>query len=102
VIQSDTSAAVAEIEGISRIVAAISDRQTTIASAVEEQTATTSEMTRSVAEAAGGSMEIATNIGGVSAAADATTQALSETGAVVDELARMAAELRTSVGRFTC
>jgi methyl-accepting chemotaxis protein len=102
VIQSDTSAAVAEIEGISRIVAAISDRQTTIASAVEEQTATTSEMTRSVAEAAGGSMEIATNIGGVSAAADATTQALGETGAVVDELARMAAELRTSVGRFTC
>ena len=36
------------------IVAQISDRQTTIASAVEEQTATTNEMSRSVQEAASG------------------------------------------------
>ncbi|MET0763816.1 MAG: methyl-accepting chemotaxis protein, partial [Blastococcus sp.] len=42
-IQGDTTAAVAAIEEISTIVAQISDRQTTIASAVEEQTATTSE-----------------------------------------------------------
>ena len=54
-IQGDTTAAVAAIEEISSIVAQISDRQTTIASAVEEQTATTSEMSRSVQEAAGGS-----------------------------------------------
>ena len=58
------------------IVAQISDRQTTIASAVEEQTATTNEMSRSVQEAASGTTEIATNITGVSAAADSTTQAL--------------------------
>jgi methyl-accepting chemotaxis protein len=101
-IQTDTSDAVAEIGGISEIVAAISDRQTTIASAVEEQTATTSEMSRSVAEAAGGSQEIAATIGGVSTAADATTRALAQTGVVVDELSRMATELRRSVGRFVC
>jgi methyl-accepting chemotaxis protein len=100
-IQKDTGAAVGAIEEISTIVAQISDRQTTIASAVEEQTATTTEMSRSVQEAAGGSTQIAGNITGVSAAADSTTQALTQTRTAVDELSRMAAELRTSVGRFT-
>jgi methyl-accepting chemotaxis protein len=100
-IQGDTTAAVAAIEEISSIVAQISDRQTTIASAVEEQTATTSEMSRSVAEAASGTAEIATNITGVSTAAEATTQALSQTRTVVDELSRMASGLRAGVGRFT-
>ncbi len=100
-IQGDTSAAVAAIGEISTIVAQISDRQTTIASAVEEQTATTNEMSRSVQEAASGSGQIAENITGVSAAADSTTQALSQTRVAVDELSRMAADLRTTVGRFT-
>ena len=100
-IQGDTTAAVTAIEEISSIVAQISDRQTTIASAVEEQTATTSEMSRSVQEAAGGTSEIATNIIGVSTAADSTTQALSQTRTAVDELSRMASDLRATVGGFT-
>jgi methyl-accepting chemotaxis protein len=100
-IQGDTTAAVAAIEEISSIVAQISDRQTTIASAVEEQTATTNEMSRSVQEAAGGTTEIATNITNVSGAAESTTQALGQTRTAVDELSRMATDLRTTVGRFT-
>jgi methyl-accepting chemotaxis protein len=100
-IQGDTTAAVAAIEEISAIVAQISDRQTTIASAVEEQTATTSEMSRSVQEAASGSTQIAENITGVSSAADSTTQALGQTRTAVDELSRMASDLRTTVGTFT-
>ncbi|MCF6745821.1 methyl-accepting chemotaxis protein [Blastococcus sp. KM273128] len=100
-IQGDTGAAVAAIEEISTIVAQISDRQTTIASAVEEQTATTNEMARSVQEASGGVGQIADNITGVSGAADSTTQALGQTRIAVDELSRMAADLRTTVGRFT-
>jgi methyl-accepting chemotaxis protein len=100
-IQGDTTAAVNAIGEISTIVAQISDRQTTIASAVEEQTATTNEMSRSVQEAASGSGQIATNITGVSAAADSTTQALGQTRIAVDELSRMAAELRSAVGKFT-
>jgi methyl-accepting chemotaxis protein len=100
-IQGDTTAAVTAIEEISSIVAQISDRQTTIASAVEEQTATTNEMSRSVQEAASGTTEIATNITGVSTAADSTTQALGQTRVAVDELSRMASELRTTVGKFT-
>ncbi|MGY1652284.1 methyl-accepting chemotaxis protein [Geodermatophilus sp. SYSU D01119] len=100
-IQADTGAAVGAIGEISSIVAQISDRQTTIASAVEEQTATTNEMSRSVQEAAQGSGQIADNISGVSTAADSTTQALTQTRTAVDELSRMAADLRGTVGRFT-
>jgi methyl-accepting chemotaxis protein len=100
-IQGDTAAAVTAIEEISEIVAQISDRQATIASAVEEQTATTHEMSRSVTEAAGGSGQIAENITSVSSAAEATTQALTTTRTAVDELSRMSAELRATVGRFT-
>jgi methyl-accepting chemotaxis protein len=100
-IQGDTTEAVDAIGEIAAIVAQISDRQTTIASAVEEQTATTQEMSRSVAEAAGGTGQIAANITSVSTAADATTQALGQTRTAVDELSRMAADLRTTVARFT-
>ncbi|WP_179722441.1 methyl-accepting chemotaxis protein [Petropleomorpha daqingensis] len=100
-IQGDTGAAVSAIEEISTIVGQIADRQTTIASAVEEQTATTQEMSRSVTEAAGGTTEIARNITGVSGAAESTTQALTQTRVAVDDLSRMAAELRTTVGSFT-
>ena len=45
--------------------------------------------------------QIAENIVGVSAAAGSTTQALTQTRTAVDELSRMASDLRTSVGRFT-
>ena len=99
--QGDTTAAVSAREASASLVAQISDRQTTIASAVEEQTATTSEMSRSVQEAANGTTEIASNITGVSTAAGSTTQALAQTRTAVDELSRMASDLRTSVGRFT-
>lgn len=61
-IQTDTEAAVAAIEEISNIIASINDYQTTIAAAVEEQTATTNEMSRSVSEAADGSTTIAENV----------------------------------------
>ncbi|SNT07535.1 methyl-accepting chemotaxis protein [Geodermatophilus pulveris] len=100
-IQGDTTGAVAAIGRISTVIGQINDYQTTIASAVEEQTATTSEMSRSVSEAAAGSGQIADNIVGVSTAAESTTQALTQTRTAVDELSRMAADLRTSVGRFT-
>jgi methyl-accepting chemotaxis protein len=100
-IQKDTGDAVSAIEEISSIVAQISDRQTTIASAVEEQTATTNEMARSVQEASDGVGQIADNITGVSGAADSTTQALGQTRVAVDELSRMAADLRTTVSRFS-
>ncbi|MBG0561003.1 hypothetical protein [Actinoplanes aureus] len=73
-IQADTSSAVTAIAEISRIISEINDYQVTIASAVEEQTATTNEMSRSIGEAANGSSTIAGNINSVASAAHATTR----------------------------
>ena len=94
-------AAVDAITLISEVIGLINDTQATIASAVEEQTATTNEMARSVTEASSGVGEIATNITGVSSAAETTNLALGQTRTAVDELSRMAADLRTTVGRFS-
>ena len=99
-IQGDTTGAVAAISEISSIIASINDYQLTIASAVEEQTATTNEMSRSVAEAATGSGEIATNITGVAAAAAESSQTLNQMGGAIGELARMSEDLRARVGGF--
>jgi len=99
-IQADTSSAVAAIGEISRIIQRINDYQVTIASAVEEQTATTGEMSRSIGEAAGGSSTIATNINGVARSAEATTTTLAEADAAVTRLNQVADELRTVAERF--
>ena len=53
------------MERIQAVVGRIDDHQHTIASAVEEQTAVTNEMARSVADAAEGSRQIAGRTGGV-------------------------------------
>ncbi|WP_169166368.1 methyl-accepting chemotaxis protein [Cellulomonas taurus] len=100
-IQADTGAAVTAIGEIGHIIASINDYQLTIASAVEEQTATTTEMSRSVAEAATGSGEIATNITGVASAASSSSQTLGQMGDAIAELARMSEDLRGRVSRFT-
>jgi methyl-accepting chemotaxis protein len=100
-IQVDTAGAVQAIEEISRIVGQINDYQLTIASAVEEQTATTNEMSRSVTEVATGSGQIASTITGVAAEASATTEILSQLNDAAGELARMSADLQMRVGQFT-
>ncbi|MEV4349271.1 methyl-accepting chemotaxis protein [Actinoplanes sp. NPDC049596] len=99
-IQADTGGAVAAIEEISIVIERISEFQTTIASAVEEQTATTAEMNRSVAEASGGTNEIAQNITGVAEAARMTSQGVAETQQATAELARMSTELSGLVSTF--
>ena len=93
-IQTDTRGAVEAIGQISTIINQISDIQNTIASAVEEQTATTNEIGRNVAEAAKGSGEIAQNISSVATAAVNTTQAANDAQSATAELARMAATLQ--------
>ncbi|RSM74187.1 methyl-accepting chemotaxis protein [Actinoplanes sp. ATCC 53533] len=99
-IQTDTIGAVAAIEEISKVIARISDIQTTIASAVEEQTATTAEMSRSVTEASAGTGDIAQNITGVAEAARLTSQGVSETQQATADLARMSGELSAVVANF--
>jgi methyl-accepting chemotaxis protein len=96
-IQADTKSAVTAIAEISTIINKINDYQNTIASAVEEQTATTNEITRNVTEAAKGSTEIAQNITGVATAAKSTTSGANDTQKASAELSRMSAELQKIV-----
>ncbi|WP_354003924.1 methyl-accepting chemotaxis protein [Cellulomonas cellasea] len=100
-IQADTAGAVGAIGEISQIIASINDYQVTIASAVEEQTATTNEMSRGIQQAASGSGEIASTISGVASATQSSTAALTQVQGSIDELARVASELRTSLDAFT-
>ena len=99
-IQPDTEGAVRAISEISSIIGLINDSQGTIAAAVEEQTATTTEMNRNVAEAAHSATQIAENIDAVAVATTSTTSAMNDAQAAIDEVARMATSLHSSVARF--
>ena len=100
-IQTDTQRAVTAIGKISTIIQRINDYQLTIASAVEEQTATTNEMNRNVSLAADGSSAIAGNIASVAASAERTMRRASENQRAAAELARLSAELKSVVSTFT-
>jgi len=69
-IQSGSQGAVEGIGQVGEIIGKINDISNTIASAVEEQTATTNEIARNVSDAARGSVEITDNITGVATSAD--------------------------------
>ena len=99
-IQMDTGSAVDAIGGISAIINQINDIQITIASAVEQQTATTNEIGRSVSEAARGSAEIAQNITNVAQATQSTLGSANDVHNASSEMARMAVELQQLVDRF--
>jgi len=99
-IQGDTKGAVEAIAQIGKIINQINDIQNTIAGAVEQQTATTGEISRNVAEAAKGSSEIAENITAVAQAARSTTEGASNTRSSADELSHMAADLQKLVAQF--
>ncbi len=99
-IQADTAGAVTAIGEISAIIERINDIQLTIASAVEEQTATTQEMNRTLSEAADGAGNIASTIAGVSDATRRTTETIGETGQAAAELAVLSGQLQDLVSRF--
>ncbi|HEY2787445.1 MAG TPA: PAS domain-containing methyl-accepting chemotaxis protein [Fimbriiglobus sp.] len=99
-IQTDSKGAVEAIAKIGTIINQINDLQNTIASAVEEQTATTGEISRNVAEAAKGSTEIARNVTAVAQAARGTTEGAANTRTSADELTRLAVDLQKLVSQF--
>ncbi|MFC4061819.1 methyl-accepting chemotaxis protein [Planomonospora corallina] len=99
-IQADTESAVAAIAEISEIIGKINDYQLTITSAVEEQTATTNEMNRSVAEAAQGSTDIAANIAVLADAARVTAEGVTESRRAAADMAELSSRLHGLVSRF--
>jgi methyl-accepting chemotaxis protein len=92
-IQSDTKGAVSAISQIAEVINQINDISSAIAAAVEEQTATTSEMSRNIAEAAKGSAEIVANITGVATAAAETSKGAVNTQEAATELSDLAGTL---------
>lgn len=99
-IQTDTRGAVDAISQITAVINQINDIQNTIASAVEEQTATTNEIARNVAEAAKGSSDIAKNIGIVAQNAQTTTAGANNSAQAAMELSQMAVNLQNIVREF--
>jgi methyl-accepting chemotaxis protein len=99
-IQNESATAVTAIQEIGHVITTINDYTTTIAAAVEEQTATTAEISRSVGEAAEGSVAIAETISGVAEASRQVTSGATETQQTAADLARTAAELQQTVSAY--
>jgi methyl-accepting chemotaxis protein len=99
-IRQVTQGAVAAIDQISKIIVQINDYQSTIAGAVEEQSATAREIGLSGSDAAKGSAEIARNIASVAEASQHAAEGASNTQQAAQALARMAAELQRLVEQF--
>jgi methyl-accepting chemotaxis protein len=99
-IQVDTQGAAAAIATVNGVIHQIHNISATIAAAVEEQSATTNEMTRNLSEAASGAGEISLNIGSVAQAAEGTLSRAQESQKAAQELASIATQLSSLMQQF--
>ena len=99
-IQEDSQGAVGAIAEITAIIHDISDIACSIAGAVEEQSATTSEMSKNVVNAARGSAEITEALNQVALAASQGSEGASNALASSEGLQTLAAELREQLQKF--
>jgi methyl-accepting chemotaxis protein len=99
-IQGDTAGAVHAISEITTIISRINDYQGTIASAVEEQTATTNEMRRLAHQAAAGADQIRTSIQLVSDSASSARVNVTSAEQAATDLAAMSDQLQGLVAQF--
>jgi methyl-accepting chemotaxis protein len=99
-IQADTGKATTAIAEIGQIIADINAYQTTIAAAVEQQTATVEDMNRGITQAATGSAAISDAATTVADAARITTTNIDQSQALAEELTLLATRLDTMVNPF--
>jgi methyl-accepting chemotaxis protein len=99
-IQADAQSAQTALARIRDIVGRVSEIQQSIASAVEEQSATTREFSGNINQVAQAGASIASGATAVAQAAGETTTGAGETARSAHELARLADGLRQSVARF--
>jgi methyl-accepting chemotaxis protein len=99
-IQSDTKAAVVATEKVRKVIVNIAEFQNSIAGAVEEQSATTDQISQSVKEAARGGSEIASSISSVARLAQSTAKSATDTDAAATDLSQTALRLQKLVGEF--
>ena len=67
---------------------------------MEEQSATTNEMSRNLTEAAKGASQVTENIGGVAQAAQNTSHGATDSLKAAQQLAKMSTQLRGLVEQF--
>jgi methyl-accepting chemotaxis protein len=92
-IQQDSSSAVHAIDEVAGIIDQISASQLTVASAVEEQTATAGELNRTANEVSGQAQRIASAITTVVDLATSNTAAAERSSVAIKEIARMGRQL---------
>lgn len=99
-IPMDTQGAASAIETVSNVIHRINDISATIATAVKQQGATTSEMTRNASEAVTGTGEISARIGGVAQSANGTSTRAQESEKAAPSLASIASQLGKLMAQF--
>jgi len=99
-IQEATQRSVEAIGSITGTISRVSEISTAIASAVEEQGAATQEISRNVQQAAQGTTEVSSNIGGVTAAAEQTGAAAGQVLSSAGELQKNGNVLKSQVDEF--
>ncbi len=99
-IQSTTGGAVKEIRAIAGTIAEINTIAAGVASAVEEQSAATKEISRNVHDASASSTELDRNIAGVNSAVEETGSAAVQMEQAAAALTRIADQLREEVDAF--
>ena len=99
-IQGETKRAVEAINTIAQVVGEMNHISSSIAAAMEQQGATTQEIARNINQAADGTREVSSNIGGVSSAAENTSGAASELRSASDELRDQAQMLEREMNGF--
>ncbi len=99
-LQAETTTVVAAIGGITKTILEVTEISSSIAAAVEEQSATSQEISRNMQEAASGTEQVSGDIGDVGASVDRTGAAASEVLEAADTLAGQADRLRQEVGSF--
>jgi methyl-accepting chemotaxis protein len=100
-IQEDSEIAVREIGKIQETIRSVNDFSASIASAVEEQSATTSEIARTVNESSQRATEIASGIEEVATVAGRTAEGADSTREAADNLMGVAERLKSRVGEFS-
>jgi methyl-accepting chemotaxis protein len=99
-IRIDTQGAVEAIAEIRLFIGKMNELQASVAAAIEEHSATTGQIARSISEGVRGTTEISSNISGVAEAARHTSSGASDTKNAASELARLASELRRVLSQF--
>ncbi|MBT8223895.1 MAG: methyl-accepting chemotaxis protein [Dactylosporangium sp.] len=99
-IQQDSHSAVDAIAKMNQVIGRINNYQTTIASAVEEQSLTTNGMSADLSEAASGSEQIVHGIAEVSTVADRASAGAAAASQAASELREMSTGLRQLVSGF--